>query len=411
MYITRKYALKTNIQLPVNCINILSIARNIRQLNSTFKKMKSPILFILLLTVFTTSCLREAKKQSPSEAELKFSEALITNFSDEVFLEEEEKLATAYIEKVKRAPETYHELGTNLFYNEQNLAGAITVFKKFAEVYPANEDAISMLAAIYVENKDKKAAIENYTIALELSKKSDSVYKAYYESEIDRLQRRDARPGLDILFEDGQFKFTLEDKQLIDNIIVQSEKTIRALLPKLAENIRLIVTIIDRNIDEVGGVTGRAETHKPGEILIELSNVFPGGIKEAAKTALASTLFHEIHHIYRGWAIRDNKFGPGISNAMVNEGLAVAFSEIYTGKITDGNSYTDEADNWVKEILLLPLDASYSQWVMGEHPDGRTYIGYRAGNYLINKTMVKSKMNILELSELSPDEILKLGGY
>ena len=373
--------------------------------------MNKPILIILLITVFTTSCLREVKKQSPSEADLKFSEALITNFSIEDFLKEEERFATAYIEKVKRAPETYHELGTTLFYKEQNLTGAITVFKKFAEVYPENEDAISMLAALYVENKDKKAAIESYALALELSKKRDSDYKAYYKSELDRLQRRDAKPGLDILFEDDQFKFTLEDKQLIESIIVQSEKKIRSLLPTLTKNIRLIVTIIDRNIDEVGGVTGRAETHTPGEVLIELSNVFPGGIKEAAKTALASTLFHEIHHIYRGWAIRDNNFGPGISNAMVNEGLAVAFSEIYTGNITDGNSYTDDADNWVKEILLLPLDASYSQWVMGEHPDGRTYIGYRAGNYLIHKSMEKSKMNILELSGLSPDEILKLAGY
>ena len=48
---------------------------------------------------------------------------------------------------------------------------------------------------------------------------------------------------------------------------------------------------------------------------------------------------------------------------------------------------------------------------MGEHPDGITYIGYRTGNYLIHKTMEKSKINILELSELSPDEILKLEGY
>lgn len=373
--------------------------------------MNQPILFILLLTICTTSCLQESKKHSPSEADLKFSDVLITNFSDEVFLKEEEKLATAYIEIVKRAPETYNELGSHLFYDQQNLAGAITVFKKFTEVYPTNEDAISMLAVLYVENKDKEAAIESYTLALELSEKNDSSYMTYYQSEIDRLQRRDAKPGLDILYEEGQFKFTLEDKHLIDSIIIQSEKEIRALLPKLTENIRLIVTIIDRDMDEVGGVTGRAETHSPGEVLLELSNVFPGGIKEAAKTALASTLFHEIHHIYRGWAIRDNKFGPGISNAMVNEGLAVAFSEIYTGNITDGNSYTDEADNWVKEILLLPQDANYSQWVMGKHPDGRTYIGYRAGNYLIHKTIEKSKMTILELSELSPNEILKLAGY
>ena len=373
--------------------------------------MNKPILFVLLVTVFTTSCIQESKKQLASEAELKFSDALITNFSNEVFLKEEETLATAYTEKVKRTPETYNELGSQLFYNQQNLAGAITVYKRFAEIYPENEDAISMLAVLHIENDDKKAAIESYTTALELSKKGDSVYTTYYQLELDRLQRRDAKPGLDILYEEGPFKFTLEDRQLIDSIIIQSEKEIRALLPKLTENIRLIVTIIDRDLDAVGGVTGRAETHTPGELLLELSNVFPGGIKEAAKTALASTLFHEIHHIYRGWAIRDNKFGPGISNAMVNEGLAVAFSEIYTGNITEGNSYSDDADNWVKEILALPLDASYSEWVMGEHPDGRTYIGYRTGNYLINKTIEKSKMTILELSELAPDEIIKLGGY
>lgn len=131
--------------------------------------MSKPILFILFITVFTASWLQGSKKETPFEADLKFSEALITNFSNKTFLKEEEQLATAYVQKVKRAPETYNELGINLFYNQQNIEGAITVFKKFVEVYPANEDALSTLAVLYVENNDKKAAIESYTIALELS--------------------------------------------------------------------------------------------------------------------------------------------------------------------------------------------------------------------------------------------------
>tara|TARA_B110000503_G_C7134443_1_gene408220 strand:+ start:1652 stop:1798 length:147 start_codon:yes stop_codon:yes gene_type:complete len=48
---------------------------------------------------------------------------------------------------------------------------------------------------------------------------------------------------------------------------------------------------------------------------------------------------------------------------------------------------------------------------MGEHPDGRTYIGYRTGNYLIRKAMKLSGKNILELSDLMPNEIIKLTGY
>ena len=73
---------------------------------------------------------------------------------------------------------------------------------------------------------------------------------------------------------------------------------------------------------------------------------------------------------------------------MVNEGLAVAFTEIQTGIVFESNSYPEEAKDWVKEILNLPLDASYSDWVMGEHPDGRTYIGYRTGNFLIKTAIL-----------------------
>lgn len=113
----------------------------------------------------------------------------------------------------------------------------------------------------------------------------------------------------------------------------------------------------------------------------------------------------------RGWAIQDNEFSYEIPNAMVNEGLAVAFTEIYAGNINEVNSYTGMADNWVKEILSLPLDASYSDWVMGEHPDGRTYIGYRTGNFLVRRAMNNSGQSILELSNLMPNEIIKLAGY
>jgi len=372
--------------------------------------MHKSILIVLLMTIFTSGCLQELKKPSPSEAELKFPETLIANFSDEEFLKEEDRFSAVYIGTAKRAPETYRDLGIAL-YKAQNLAGAITVFQRLAEVYPSNEDVMGTLATLHEENRDKNAAIESYKLALALAEETDGIYADYYQSEIARLQRPDAKPGLDILFEDGQFQFASDEKQLIESIVVDAEKSVRALLPGLTEDIRLIVTIVDRNLDVAEGVSGRAETHNPGEVMIEISNVFPGGVNQAVKTSLASTVFHELHHVYRGWAIRDNKFGRGISIAMVNEGLAVAFSEIYTGNITAANSYTDDADDWVKEIILLPVDADYAQWVMGEHPDGRTSIAYRAGNYLIHEVIAKTGKNILELSELSPDEILKLGGY
>lgn len=217
--------------------------------------------------------------------------------------------------------------------------------------------------------------------------------------------------NVDVVFQEDSLKFTEPQKVFIREVISNSEAEVRDLLPNLPDSIKVIVEAVDWDLDIVNGVTGRAETNSPPLVLVQISHHYKGGVIDSAYQGIKSTIFHEFHHLSRGWAIQDNKFSYGIPNAMVNEGLAVAFTEIYTGNVEDVFSYTDEADDWVKEILALPLDANYSEWMMGEHPDGRTYIGYRTGNYLIRKAMKLSGKNILELSELMPNEIIKLAGY
>ncbi|MBO6621469.1 MAG: hypothetical protein JJ892_01415 [Balneola sp.] len=216
---------------------------------------------------------------------------------------------------------------------------------------------------------------------------------------------------VDVVFQEDSLGFTEQEKVFVSKVISKSEEEVRKLLPNLTDSIKVIVEQVDWDLDTVGGVTGRTETNSPPLVLIQISYNYKGGVIDSVYQGIKATIFHEFHHLSRGWAIQDNKFSSGIPNAMVNEGLAVAFTEIYTGNINEVNAYTEEADNWVKEILALPLNASYSDWVMGEHPDGRTYIGYRTGNFLVRKAMNMSGNNILELSELMPEEIIKLAGY
>ena len=216
---------------------------------------------------------------------------------------------------------------------------------------------------------------------------------------------------VDIVFQEDSLEFTDSQKVFISMVISKSEEEVRKLLPNLTDSINVIVEQVDWDLDSVGGVTGRTETNHPPLVLVQISNNYREGIADSLYSGLKATIFHEFHHLSRGWAIQDNKFSSGIPNAMVNEGLAVAFTEIYTGTINEVNSYPMDADSWVKEILALPLDANYAQWVMGEHPDGRNYIGYRTGNFLVRKAINKSGKNILELSELMPEEIIKLAGY
>lgn len=216
---------------------------------------------------------------------------------------------------------------------------------------------------------------------------------------------------VNVVFQEDSLKFTEPQKFFISKAINKSENEVRKLLPNLSDSIKVIVENVDWNLDIVNGVTGRTETNHPPLVVIQISNNYKGGVIDSVYQGIRATIFHEFHHLSRGWAIQDNKFSYGIPNAMVNEGLAVAFTEIYTGNITDVNSYPNEVGNWVKEILALPLDADYAQWVMGEHPDGRTYIGYRTGNFLVRQAMKKSGKSILELSNLMPNEIIKLAGY
>jgi hypothetical protein len=220
----------------------------------------------------------------------------------------------------------------------------------------------------------------------------------------------ESRP--EIFFEEGVYSFAETETALITEIIETSAQDIRALLPSLPRKIIFTLEIIDRNIDIVGGVTGRSEAHSPvGDVRLQLSKAYPGGIAGAARAGLESAIYHELHHLARGWTLTGNRYGPGIPTAAVNEGLAVVFAEIYTGVREEGNSFPEEADAWVREILTLPKDADYMQWVSGIHPDGRSYIGYRAGNYLVRKALRRSGKTVLELSEMTPEAILELAGY
>ncbi|WP_282081248.1 hypothetical protein [Aquimarina algiphila] len=45
---------------------------------------------------------------------------------------------------------------------------------------------------------------------------------------------------------------------------------------------------------------------------------------------------------------------------------------------------------------------------MNQHEDGRLAIGYRVGTFIVENAMKNSEMTILELSNLKPNEILKL---
>lgn len=195
------------------------------------------------------------------------------------------------------------------------------------------------------------------------------------------------------------------ERREVERTIRSATEHVAALLPGFPERMGFEVRIVERDLGVVDGVSGRAD--RPGHITIELSRVYPGGIAAASGRGLRAMLYHELHHQARGWTIEDNRFGPGIDIAIANEGLATVFSELFTGVIQEGNRYPPDVREWVDEIVALPRDADYGEWMFA-HPDGRQAIGYKSGRYLVYRALERSGLSIIELSGLPPAEIYRL---
>jgi len=215
--------------------------------------------------------------------------------------------------------------------------------------------------------------------------------------------------GLVTVFEAGEaLEFSEADQLRISNILSETHKRVHAFLPDLPDDVTITVTPVDWPLEAVGGVTGRADA--PGDIKLQISNTYPGGLSSALEEGLEPAFMHELHHLVRGWTINDNQFGPGIQTAAINEGMAVVFSEALSGKQYPGNASPAEAAEWASEIHTLPLNADYYEW-MFSHPDGREAIGYRTGSYIIREAMDVSGLTIVEISQMSPQEVWDLIGY
>jgi len=61
-------------------------------------------------------------------------------------------------------------------------------------------------------------------------------------------------------------------------------------------------------------------------------------------------------------------------------------------------------------VRALPVNADYGQW-MFSHPDGREAIGYRIGLELVRRAMQRSGLDIVALSEASPEAIWEMAGF
>lgn len=112
-------------------------------------------------------------------SDLKISDDLVNEFSEENFQNSEQELLDKYGENARRSAEDYFTLVAALVEKENNL-GAITVLKRATEAYPMYVGLLTYLAKLYEKTNQKGKAIDTYLRGVEVSKK----YKLGQEDDL-----------------------------------------------------------------------------------------------------------------------------------------------------------------------------------------------------------------------------------
>jgi len=120
-------------------------------------------------------------------SDLKLSEEFLHNYSDEVFLKDEQLLIDKYGKNVRRPAGNYFDIITKLLNDENNL-GAITVLKRASGAYPKYAMLLNNLAQLYEKTNQIDKAIEAYESGIKISKKLKLGQEEGYQKEIDRLK-------------------------------------------------------------------------------------------------------------------------------------------------------------------------------------------------------------------------------
>lgn len=213
--------------------------------------------------------------------------------------------------------------------------------------------------------------------------------------------------GLAIEFIDSpDYAFSSSDRIAIQNIAEAAVLDARQLLEGEPAHIELVIRAGTAVIPETGeGGVALA----PGRIGWTVDPKRPGGTHAVASAYLRSTLFHEMHHLVRGWTIQGGSAGRRMIDAAVAEGLATAFERDAAGSNPPWANYPDDAGVWSEQLIGLPANASYGEW-MFQHSDGRRWIGYRAGTYLADRAIAESGRSAAGLAATPTDEIIGLSG-
>lgn len=117
-----------------------------------------------------------------------------------------------------------------------------------------------------------------------------------------------------------------------------------------------------------------------------------------------ASVFHEMNHAAR---FNIPIFHPRFIDHCIMEGLATVFERDYGGSEPPYGRYPENVVDWLQEIVEKQDAISWEAYSF-DHPDGRRWVAYKVGTYLIDEAMKNSGKTVVELTQMECADILKL---
>lgn len=131
-----------------------------------------------------------------------------------------------------------------------------------------------------------------------------------------------------------------------------------------------------------------------------------GGVIAVARAYLRPSLMSRLYTIVRRQAVPPST----LMDWVVTEGLATAFErDEGHGSPPPWGVYPDNVSDWVHELEAMPQAEGWDKAMMGRHPDGRRWVGERAGTYIADRAMRAAGKSSAQLVAMPTADVLRLG--
>jgi hypothetical protein len=195
-------------------------------------------------------------------------------------------------------------------------------------------------------------------------------------------------------------------RRAIHEMAASIEDDVRAVLPGLPKG---IVVEVRAEAQPYGRTGASGVALGPKRIAWVVDTSRAEGVVAIAERTLRPIMFHELHHLARGCTQGGPPFRSFLDGAIC-EGMATAFARDFAGAEQPWATYPSEVERWYEEVKVLPASATTGEW-MFFHSDGRAWVGYKVGTFLVDRAMKASGRSAAGLAGLASEDVVRLAGY